>query len=92
MSIDRYDDKKLYCRLLGHEVPFAYCRQGAASQPCRKIFDCWYETFDIQQFMQEHFTEEQIKALTAPPKPKMASLMELIQQAQKNAGTDTAKE
>ena len=82
MAIDQHDNKRIYCRMLGHEVPFAYCRQGASGRPCRKIFDCWFETFEIEQFMRDHFTEEQISALLAPPKPKMLSLVELIRRAQ----------
>jgi len=87
--IDQHDNQRMYCRMLGHEVPFAYCRQGALGQPCRRIFDCWFGEFDIQQFMQDHFTAEQIQALLAPPTDKMVSLVELIRKAQENAdGTE----
>jgi hypothetical protein len=85
MSIDQHDSKKIYCRKMGHQLTFSYCRKPASAQPCRKIFDCWFKTFDVAQFMQEHFTEEQIKATLAPPKAKVNSLIELIQQAQENA-------
>ncbi|MCK4999343.1 MAG: hypothetical protein KAS23_07405 [Anaerohalosphaera sp.] len=85
MAIDQHDDKKMYCRMLGHHITFDYCRKGANSQPCRKIFDCWFKTFDVEQFVTDHFTEEQIKAILTPPKPKMTSLIELIQKAQQNA-------
>lgn len=91
MSLEDHDNQTIYCRMLGHEVPFAYCRQGAGAIPCRKIFDCWYHMFDIQAFMKEHFTEDQINHILSPPKPKMTTLIELIQQAQENAkkkGTD----
>jgi len=88
MAIDQHDNEKIYCRMLGHHLTFAYCRQGASAQPCRKIFDCWFEMLDVEQFMREHFTEEQLKSLLAPPKPKTTSLIELIQQAQKNAKTN----
>jgi len=85
MTIEQYDNKKTYCRMLGHYLTFAYCRQTGSKQPCRKIFDCWFEKLDIKQFIEENFTQEQIKALFDPPKTKMVSLVELIQQAQKNA-------
>ena len=71
--------------MLGHHVTFAYCRAGLSSQPCRKIFDCWFQTFDINKFMKEHFTDEEIKAILAPPKDKMTSIIELIQKAQQNS-------
>ena len=92
MIIDGHDDKKKYCRMLGHEIAFSYCRQTASAQPCRKIFDCWFDTFDIERFMKEHFSAEELKAILAPPKDKMASLVELIQQAQKNAASDKENE
>jgi hypothetical protein len=88
MGIDQYDENRIYCRLLGHEVPFSYCRQGALMQPCRRIFDCWFEVFDIDQYMQAYYTENQIKDINVPQKPKMATLVELIRQAQKNASKE----
>ena len=74
--------------MLGHHVPFSYCRTGAGSQPCRKIFDCWFETFDITAFIREHYSDEQIKAIVTLPKAKMVSLIELIQQAQRHAAPE----
>ena len=85
MNIEDHDNTMIYCRMLGHEVLFFYCRHGVMSQPCRKILDCWFHTFDIEQFIREHFTEDQIKAFLAPPKPKVTTLIELIQQAQESA-------
>lgn len=82
MDIEKHDNEKLYCRMLGHHLTFEYCRKTAEGIPCRKIFDCWYNTFDIEKFMKANFSEDQIKAVLAPPKPKMTSLIELIQKAQ----------
>ena len=73
MIIEAHDDKKKYCRTLGHQIAFSYCRQTASAQPCRKIFDCWFETFDIDRFMKEYFTDDQLKTLLTPPKPKITS-------------------
>jgi hypothetical protein len=85
MSIDQHDNKKIYCRMLGHHITFAYCRAGHSSQPCRKIFDCWFQTFDIKKFMNDHFTDSEIQAILAPSKDKMTSIIELIQKAQQNS-------
>lgn len=84
MSIEIHDDKVMYCRMLGHEVPFKYCRTGATGQVCRRIFDCWFQTFDVASFMRAHYTDAEIQSILAPPKPKMATLAELIRQAQNN--------
>jgi glutathione S-transferase len=50
-------------------------------QPCLKVVDCWWETFDIVRYLQEHLPEEQFaRVLNARPKPKVASLVEIIAQ------------
>jgi len=50
-------------------------------QPCFKVVDCWWETFDIVRYLQEHLPEEQFaRVLNARPKPKVASLVEIIAQ------------
>ena len=69
--------------MLGHEVPFSYCRSPAAELPCRKIFDCWWETFDVEGFIREHFSPEQIRKILAPSKPKTATIVDLIEKARK---------
>lgn len=72
--------------MLGHEITFAYCRQTAAAQPCRKVLDCWFEIFDVEAFAREHFTAEQIGAILAPPEPRVTSIIELIRKAQETTG------
>jgi len=68
--------------MLGHEVAFSYCRQPAAELPCRKVFDCWWETFDVEAFVRDHFSADQIERMTQPRQDKMVSLVELIERAQ----------
>jgi hypothetical protein len=82
MSLDKHDSLKTYCRMLGHEVPFEYCRKGISELPCRRVFDCWFQVFDIEAYMKTHFTNEQIQSICKPAEPKVASLIELIRQAQ----------
>jgi hypothetical protein len=63
-------------------VTFAYCRQGGVKLPCRKILDCWFESFDVAEFVRAHYTPEQIDRFLAPPPPKLVSLYDLMRQAQ----------
>ena len=91
MDIEEHDKRNIRCRMLGHELTFGYCRQPGRDLPCAKIFDCWFEIFNVEEFMREHYTEEQIRQILTPPKPKMASLLEIIQQAQKNVPDSEAK-
>jgi len=67
--------------MLGHEVPFSYCRSPAAELPCRKIFDCWWEAFDVEGFIREHFSPQQVSKILVPSKPKTATIVELIEKA-----------
>ena len=84
MPITDHDSRVRRCPMLGHEVPFSYCRQPAADLPCRKVFDCWWETFDVEDFIPRHFTPEQIERIALPRPDKLASLVELIERARKD--------
>ena len=53
--ITEHDAKKRRCPMLGHEVAFSYCREPGSETPCRKIFDCWWETFDVSAFINDHY-------------------------------------
>jgi len=69
--------------MLGHAVPFSYCRQLPEGRPCRLIVDCWQGYFDVAAFLEAHYSREQIEAILAPPKPKLATIVDLIEQAKK---------
>ena len=76
--------------MLGHEVAFSYCRAPGSEMPCRKIYDCWWETFDIDAFMKAHYDEAVLRRITAPPPSKAASLLDLIEQAKKRCAGNGA--
>lgn len=70
------------CPRLGGPVGFAYCLRCELEQPCLKVVDCWWETFDIVQYLKDHLPEDQFeRVMNARPKAKIASLVEMIQQA-----------
>ena len=79
--IDEYDAKTRRCPMLGHELAFSYCRQPGQEIPCRKIFDCWWERFDIVAFMHEHYDPDTVAEIRRPRQPKVASLVEIIERA-----------
>jgi hypothetical protein len=74
------------CPRLGGPVNFSYCETCDENQrPCFKIFDCWWEFFDVVSYMKQHLTTEQFNNLCGKrPKPKVVSIIDLIQKA-KNA-------
>ena len=71
---------------MGGPVSFSYCKTcDEDHQPCFKIIDCWWETFDVVRYLKDHLPEEQFNRLgNATPRPKIASLVELIEKAKKN--------
>jgi len=50
--------------------------------PCFKLSDCWWEHFDVAAYLKTKLTEEQFdRFICSKPKPKVASLLDLIEQA-----------
>jgi len=74
--------------MLGHVLPFHYCRTMNEGLPCRRILDCWFRRMPIREFIEENFSEEELQRIFQPPKPKMVSLAEIVANAQKQAGKD----
>ena len=76
------------CPRLGHEVLFSYCLGcGQDGAPCLKTADCWWEQFDVVAFLKAHFSEKTVDRLLNPqPQPKITGILELIEQAKRNAG------
>jgi hypothetical protein len=79
--MDQYDKERIYCRRLGHWITFNYCRQENAGLPCRKIVDCWFEKIQIREFLEENYEEKEISYISEPPRQKLTSIIELIEQA-----------
>lgn len=90
MDISVYDARDTYCRMLGHDVMFSYCRSVSNGLPCRRVADCWFTQFDVTAWLAEHFTPEQLARIAAPPPPKVATILELIERAQATANPDGA--
>lgn len=89
MGKNDHDLRVIRCRMLGHEVTFAYCRaagrkMGATILPCHKLLDCWFEAFAVEEFLRKYYSEEQIELMLAPPPPKLATIIELAQKARED--------
>ena len=85
--LEQYDSEEIYCRKLGHHLAFKYCRTEREGLSCSKILDCWFEKLPIENFIKENYSEAEIAAITASPRPKVATLFDLIEQAKKRADT-----
>jgi len=83
------DDYQIRCPRLGHQIYFSYCRQENQGQPCFKTLDCWHTHFDVQEYLKGELTTEAYEqAFSGKVKPKMLSLLELIEQAKKQKSED----
>lgn len=73
------------CPRLGGTVDFAYCRgQAQDGLPCFKVLDCWWETFDVVSFFRRSLSEADFQKIAAArPKPKITSILELVEEARK---------
>lgn len=81
------------CPRLGHDITFEYCRSQEGDSVCPRILDCWWETFDVRGYLRENLSEEEFAALSErpPARPKVLSLVELIEQAKKRAASTDAE-
>ena len=85
-TMDQHGNERIYCRKLGHWLTFDYCRRENSNLPCRTIVDCWSERMDTGRFLEENYTKEEISYIFTSSKPKLASIIELIEQAKKRSG------
>jgi hypothetical protein len=82
--IEEYDSLIIRCPQLGGEVPFRYCRTVNEELPCRSIVVCWEFRIEISDFLNEHYSIDQIhRALLKPPKTRIETILELIEKNKK---------
>jgi len=82
LSENQHDKRVLRCRRLGHDVTFHYCRTQEGCTPCPNILDCWWEVFDVVAFLAQVMEARELEALIERrPRPKVVTLVELIEQA-----------
>ena len=76
------DDFEIRCPKLGHQIYFSYCAKENQGIPCYRTLDCWFAHFEVAAFFEKALTPAQWKAAFEKPlKPKMISLLEMIEQA-----------
>lgn len=80
-KIDAHDHHQQHCRMLGHRVPFEYCRSMNSNLPCNKILDCWDNILPIDKFIRQNYTNDEMAAFLAPAKPKLIQIYELMKKA-----------
>lgn len=79
------EDYQIRCPRLGHQVPFSYCRRENRGLPCFKVMDCWYDHFLVEDLLRKELKVEEWDSLVqGPPKPKVLTLVELIEKAKRS--------
>ena len=69
------------CPRLGHQIAFSYCRTENRGLPCFKTLNCWYTRFSVEELLKKELSPEEWKqAFESPPKSKVQSLLELIEE------------
>jgi len=81
--MDEFEKRERRCPRLGGQVTFRYCNGcGEEGRPCFKTMDCWWEQFDVAAYLRRKLSPQDFECLlAAQPKPKVLSLVELIEQA-----------
>ncbi len=78
---------QIRCPRLGHQINFPYCRSENSGMPCFKTLDCWFNHFDVHAYLKEKLSKEDFeKTFLNKGKPKVMSLVDLIEQAKKRKG------
>lgn len=79
------DTFQIRCSKLGHQIHFSYCRKENTGLPCARILTCWHPYFSVTEYLRRELTEEEWQnAIEKPIQPKVLTLIELIEQAQKS--------
>ena len=81
--MEEHDEKTMRCPRVGGEVTFRFCRFENNMLPCRFIAGCWQSQMDIAAFLEAHYSEDELNRIFAPPKPKIESLVGLMERAKK---------
>lgn len=89
-SIPPGKDYKIRCPRLGHQITFSYCRIENRGLPCFKALDCWFQHFLVEEYLRRELTPKEWEHVFENPlKPKMLSLVEIIEQAKKRKEEET---
>lgn len=68
--------------MLGHHVPFTYCRTLQDNLPCSKILDCYFERLPVRKWLDESYSAEELEKILKPPEPKLSTILDHVKQAQ----------
>ncbi len=94
-EMDRHiENQQRRCpRLGGSVITFSYCMiSGSNDLPCLKIFDCWWETFDVAAYLKDVMAEpsfQQLLETVQKPINKISSIIDIINMAKQRQNDRT---
>jgi hypothetical protein len=80
--MDNHDAEPVYCRRLGHELTFAYCRQGSHRLPCAAIYGCWRERLPVAEILERHYSREELQRVFHPQPDKLTTILDILARLQ----------
>jgi hypothetical protein len=70
------------CPRLGGEAPLIYCLHEAGELPCHRIIVCWQTFFPVEAYLRKKLSQQEWEEFAdRKPKEKIASLLDLIEEA-----------
>ena len=75
-----HDEKEHYrCPQLGDTAKFSYCRRMNGGLPCRQLYGCWMDKIDVNEYLFENFSlEEMEKAFGQPSRGRVATMFDTL--------------
>ena len=81
------DDQERRCPRLGSPISFRYCMlSGEDDDICWKILDCWWETFDVENYLKANMPEAAFNELMKKadkPMNKVGSILDIVEKVKK---------
>ena len=78
---EQYDDRSIRCPRVGGDVNFLYCRSENNLLPCGWIVGCWQNRVDINKFLEDNYSDEELARIFTLPRPRVESLLKMVEKA-----------
>lgn len=81
--IDRYDQvQHFWCPMLGQPLNFGYCRRMRQGLPCHRVIACYQPHFEVQAFLEQHYSAEERRRFLAPPPGRLDRVAQAVKNVQ----------
>ena len=85
--MNQYDHLETYCRSLGDCIHFSYCRAAGGTLPCSRIVDCWIGRIPVLEYLQQHYSAEELKRVFAPQPGRIERLLKIAEKVMEKSST-----